>query len=265
MEICPPVRSHSSPMASWSTRPVASGANAEGVGARRGQGGGLDLVAVGRERLEAVPQLVGRRRRRPSGLQRERHRREQLVHADAGRTGEAGHRMEPPFERGAAGPVVAQPGLRPVDVGVDRLAEALVERHDELGADPPDAGRGAAGHRPHASQAGSSVPPVGFERLSARMPSSFTSSPRRCPSTWAGSCCSKEVRSSTSRAGSGSTRPARPSPTASTSSPVIARSSCSCRSSRAVRCGSTTRTSTSATTSVSPPCPHRATRSSSRR
>ena len=53
-----------------------------------------------------------------------------------------------PFRPGysAAGTVVAKPHLRAVDVGVDGIAEAAVEGHDELGGDPPDARRHQPGH-----------------------------------------------------------------------------------------------------------------------
>ncbi len=49
----------------------------------------------------------------------------------------------------AAGAVVAQPDLGAVDVGVDRLAEALVEAQQQLGRRLPDAGGDEVRHATH--------------------------------------------------------------------------------------------------------------------
>src|SRR5688500_15538668 len=49
--------------------------------------------------------------------------------------------MEAPLDGGATGAVVAVPHLRPVDIGVERFAEAIVERDHQLGRRPPHTGR----------------------------------------------------------------------------------------------------------------------------
>ena len=124
---------------SWSTSAGGVGLRCRAASvAAAGERRRLDLVAVGGEHLEAVPQRLGRRSRgslaggraraRPTGTAR-------TCRAPGGRC-EAGDRVQSPLERDAAGTVVAQPHLRPVDVGVDRLAEALVEGDDDLGRQP---------------------------------------------------------------------------------------------------------------------------------
>ena len=56
MDTLPLARSHASPIASWSTSPVRSGATPERRGGEVASRCGLDLVAVGGEGLEPVPQ-----------------------------------------------------------------------------------------------------------------------------------------------------------------------------------------------------------------
>src|SRR5712692_66471 len=53
--------------------------------------------------------------------------------------------METPLEPDPAGPVVAEPGLRSVEVAVDRRAEALVELEHQRCVEAPHTGR-SAGH-----------------------------------------------------------------------------------------------------------------------
>ena len=78
------VRSHSRPMPSWSTsRRRRAAAPSASVTTRR-EHRRLDLVAVGGERLEPVPQRSSGAARLAAGRQRVRRRREHLVRVDRG-------------------------------------------------------------------------------------------------------------------------------------------------------------------------------------
>jgi hypothetical protein len=87
------------------------GRDPEGLGGGVREGGRLELVAVGGEHLEAVPQRVetgGRSLVRGEG---QGDGREQLVGVDIGGTAVPGNGMEAPLQRHTAGPVVPQPHL----------------------------------------------------------------------------------------------------------------------------------------------------------
>src|SRR4051794_26781782 len=112
----------------------------------------LDLVAVGRVRLQPVPQRRRLGRWWLTGGDGQRNRAEQVVmRLNRRRTPEPGHRVQTPLECDTARPVVAQPGLTAVDVRVHRVTEAFIEGSDEKGADPPhtrwDEGHGTASYR----------------------------------------------------------------------------------------------------------------------
>ena len=95
----PPLRSHSSPIGVVVDEPAAVGLDAERLDARRPQRRRLDLVAVGGERLEPVPQRRRRHRRRLAGDDRRRRHREHVVGAHRRRPLVPGDRVEPPLER----------------------------------------------------------------------------------------------------------------------------------------------------------------------
>src|SRR5206468_1080535 len=59
----------------------------------------------------------------------------------------SGHRVEPPFQCHPA-LRLGEPGVRAVDVPVDRLPEPIRQRRHDLGPDPPDSGCGAR-HAPN--------------------------------------------------------------------------------------------------------------------
>src|SRR6184192_1825909 len=100
-----------------------------GLGERRR----LDLVAVGGERLEALPQRLD-----GAGLLTERERAgiaagtqlgddalPEVVVREPRRRPVRGDRVQPPFQRYGAGPVVEEPRLRSVHVAVRRRPEPL--------------------------------------------------------------------------------------------------------------------------------------------
>ena len=95
---CRRLVSHASPMRSWSTRPAASGAMPSASVTAAGERRGLDLVAVGGERLEPVPELIERRRRRVAVGERERGRPRTGRGCRHRRSLGSGDRMEPPLE-----------------------------------------------------------------------------------------------------------------------------------------------------------------------
>ena len=87
------------------------GRDAERFGHRRGERRWLDLVAVGGERFEPIPELIERRGWLVAIGERECGDREQLVGVDIARSLVSGSRMEPPLECRATGTVVTDPDL----------------------------------------------------------------------------------------------------------------------------------------------------------
>ena len=87
------------------------GGDTERIGGGGRQGGGFDLVAVGGEHLEAVPEPFEGRRWLGAGGQGQGGGLEDLVRPRCRRAPVSGHRVQSPLQRDAAGTLVAQPHL----------------------------------------------------------------------------------------------------------------------------------------------------------
>ena len=128
MPTLPSLASQTSPIASWSTTPKASGAMPR-ISVHEAASG-IGSISSPKPGNASRPShsSVHRRGRRLADAQRPHGALPQLVGADALRALEVGHRVQAPLDGGAGGAVVAEPGVRAVHVGVGRFAEAYVER-----------------------------------------------------------------------------------------------------------------------------------------
>src|SRR5262245_36968097 len=121
---------------------------AQGLGGGSCEAGRFDVVAVCGETLESIPQrgewphIITQADRVRIARDREVRddRLPQVVMREAARCGVSSHRVEAELERDAA-IVLDEPGLRAVDVAVDRGSEVFVEAQYQFGRDRPDRGR----------------------------------------------------------------------------------------------------------------------------
>ena len=119
---------------------MPSGGIVEEPGCERGQALRLDVVAVRREALEAVPEAGDRadlvtepeRVGIGAGAQSVGDGFPDVVVGERFRRPVAADRVEPPFECDVVGDF-GEPGLGAVHVAVDGQPEAIVEREDQLG------------------------------------------------------------------------------------------------------------------------------------
>ena len=125
--------------ASWSTSPAASGARSSASVAACASGAGSRSSPYAAKHSARPRATAASRCSEPSGSasgstpgrQRADHLLPEVVVRQLARQPVPGDRMEPPLEVDAAGAVVGDPGLRAVEVAVDRRAEVLVEREHE--------------------------------------------------------------------------------------------------------------------------------------
>ena len=132
--------SHAVPIASWSTRPTASGARPRAAVAACASGAGSRSSPYAAK--HSSPSHTDRNVRRLGperqrvGIDPRRERADDLlpevVVREVARQPVPRDRVQPPLEALiAAGTVVGDPGLRAVEVAVDRWTEVLVEREHE--------------------------------------------------------------------------------------------------------------------------------------
>ena len=117
IEMAPRVRSHSSPMRPWSTRPAVSGARPSSSPAAAARVAGLDVVAVGGEALQPVPQFLegdaGEPAARPATTASQMSSWDRPLGLAYPATGWSRH-------PGDAARRLGEPRVGPVDVPVDR-------------------------------------------------------------------------------------------------------------------------------------------------